>query len=360
MLINFDIRNVEVTVENNATVVNGAGNNAVKKSNTAACSINVNDDSGELNTQNIRDRSNEHLIDNTVTYGELRHMLLINPAIAAESALIAKARDAAKTEAARKAQLRQKFGSDYDVLFEKGPEKRPEKRPEKGSEGKSGEIEETEAVKAIKQRRPGAVQLRMKVPRIARIKLGDSSICEVYSNGYAIYDNGDRKTVLWAAGCGAVSYFFNVTDKEKQYLPHISEVGSDILDGQPWYKPIAIAGENYITFNIFNHPKNKSVASDINTNGVNDGEEVNSRSAAWACGSHYDNPEEALLKKEAAEMVRLKVNGLTNKQSTAIKLHYFDGYTQKEAAAKLNITQSSFCEREKNAKNTLLENLQAN
>ena len=54
---------------------------------------------------------------------------------------------------------------------------------------------------------------------IARIKIGPDGVCEVYSNGYAIYDNGNRKTVVWVPDCGNATYYFGaLKDKEKEVV----------------------------------------------------------------------------------------------------------------------------------------------
>ena len=75
------------------------------------------------------------------------------------------------------------------------------------------------------------MQLRTSVPRIARIQIGADSLCEVFSNGYAVYDNGDRKTVLWVPDCGTYTYYFGqLRDNEKQYLKEM-----EVLDMDPAY-----------------------------------------------------------------------------------------------------------------------------
>ena len=80
------------------------------------------------------------------------------------------------------------------------------------------------------KRRPGAIQLRLSVPCIGRYELDGQIRCEVFANGYAIYDNGSRKTVLWVPNCGSVTYFFTkLRDNEKAYQCETDVVGEDVL-----------------------------------------------------------------------------------------------------------------------------------
>ena len=72
---------------------------------------------------------------------------------------------------------------------------------------------DNELVKA--KRCPGSEQLRSGHELIARIAVGEAT-CEVYENGYAVFDNGDRKTVVWVPDCPkAARYYYPATYDEK-------------------------------------------------------------------------------------------------------------------------------------------------
>ena len=72
---------------------------------------------------------------------------------------------------------------------------------------------DTELVKA--KRCPGSEQLRSGHMLIAQITVGEAT-CEVYENGYAVFDNGDRKTVVWVPDCPkAAKYYYPATYDEK-------------------------------------------------------------------------------------------------------------------------------------------------
>ena len=127
------------------------------------------------------DRTNEVLIDNTTSFFELIEILRRKP----EAADAAKAEAAEKEREAKEARLRRIFGEDYEAVVTA--------------------TDHSEGMPAKESRRPGAVQLRKYEPRIARIELSGDGVCEVFSNGYAIYDNGDRKTVLWVPDLHIIS-----------------------------------------------------------------------------------------------------------------------------------------------------------
>ena len=254
------------------------------------------------------DRTNEVLIDNSTSFAELMGILSSRPE--ANAAAEYEAEEKAKENEEKR--LRRKYGEDYADVVGKDRAAALEKYG----------------------RRPGPVQLRTYIPMIARIKIGPDGVCEVFSNGYAIYDNGNRKTVVWVPDCGSTTYYFGaLKDKEKEYLKQKDEVGEDILGPAPWYNAVLIAGEDSIQYNM-DHPKSKGTASDSE-----DPEEWEKKgNYRWACGAHFESPEEAYLKKEAAEERR---KALTEKQKEAYDLYYEKGYTMEEIGNALGISQKA-------------------
>lgn len=119
------------------------------------------------------------LISNEATFNELMHILITRPEV-----LTAAANEADdRADAVKEAKLRKSYGDDYELI-----------------------VGHPHMEKA--KRRPGAIQLRENFPCIARTEIGRGGACEVYSNGYAIYDNGDRRTVLWVPDCSTTTYYF--------------------------------------------------------------------------------------------------------------------------------------------------------
>ena len=290
------------------------------------------------NTQEIPtpiDHSKDVLLDNATTFKELLRVLARNPEFAITGQLEAEEQEQER----REAKLREALGEDYAWVVEKN---------EIESDAEAGEMK---VEKQKPKRRPGARQLRQGYPRVAMIEIGKNARVEVFNNGYAIYDNGNRRVVLWAPDCGsAVYYFTGLRDNEKEYLSQKEEIGLDILGDLPWYHALMIAGENRIEYNM-DHPKSKGNTSDFDAN-----DDV-TPATHWVGACHFDSPEEAYLKKEAAEEVRKRVRQLKPKQRDAIQLCYFDELTQEEAAQKLKISQSTVSERVGNGEKALSESL---
>lgn len=189
-----------------------------------------------------------------------------------------------------------------------------------------GPSAEDELEAALKKyaRRPGSNQLRTSVPKIAEKKDGSCSRCEVFSNGYAIYDNGDRKTVLWVPDCSSFTYQFTaLKDSELEYQKQESNIDEEMLGSLPWHCALMLAGEESIERNL-SHLRSKGTVSDF------DEEEWNSVFPAthWTCGAHFDGPEEAYLKKEAAETRRALFN--SGRVHDIYCLYYEEGYNQRE------------------------------
>lgn len=250
----------------------------------------------------IVDHSNDVLIGNDATFNELMRVLASRPEAVAASQVEAAKKAAEEIEAKK----RQAYGDDYSLIV-----------------GKKSKKKETH--------RPGTAQLREFFPCVASIAIGDKGKCEVYSNGYAVYDNGNRRVVIWVPDCSSVTYYFGKLKKnEKEYMNEQDEISEDELGGYPWHIAIVIAGENRIEFNM-DHPKSAGTTSEFD-----DKEEKIEAAPSWCCGSHFDSPEEAYLKKEAEEERR---NAMTEKQREVYDLYYKQGYNRAEIARKLGVSE---------------------
>ena len=204
------------------------------------------------------------------------------------------------------------------------------------------------------KRRPSCEQLRKQYAPIAR-KTTRETCCEAFENGYAVFDNGDRKTVIWIPDCPkAARYYYPATydekckekrrrmawweeeDEEDEYSRIITETepGEDRLDEEAladmnWYLAVAIAGENQIEQNL-EHPLSAENRSDEYI------EEYSARRYSWHCGTRFQTPEEAILEKEEREE---RCAGLTEKQKEVYLLYYEEGYTEEAIAVILNVSQ---------------------
>lgn len=277
-------------------------------------------------------RTEEDLIPNDTTFNELLAILRANP----RNAVAAQIEAEEQEREAKEAQLREELGDAYDVVFE--------------SESGDGYDKVAEQVAKFyrPKRRPGAIQLRAGERRIAKLGLG-SGLCEVFANGYAIYDNGDRKTVIWVESCGTATYYFTpLRDNELQYMSQKEYIGLDVLGDEPWYTAIIMRGEEQIISNM-EHPKSKGTASD--SDDPSDWEDKGNY--RWSAGAHFDSPEVAYLKKEAREE-RRKL--LTDKQWEAYVMYFEDGLNQYEIANILEISVPAVSDRLSNVEKTFEKN----
>ena len=247
------------------------------------------------------------------TLNELLEVLGSNPEVLASAANEA----ADKADEENEARLHALYGDDYKQLADRRDHLH------------------------IRKRRPGAIRLRRIGSRIAKRDLGNEGMCEVFSNGYAIYDNGDRRTVLWVPDCTKRTYFFGkLNDNQKDYLRETDEIGEDVLGPCPWYMALILAGEHCIEANMA-HPKSVGAAS------IFDQAECDVEKAyRWVGGARFENPEEAYLRKEAAEERR---KALTEKQWGVYVMRYEMGMKQPEIAVRLGSSQQSISKIEKYA-----------
>ena len=265
-------------------------------------------------TQTPIDHSKDVLLDNSTTFNELLRVLARNPEVSIAGQLEAEQKEQEK----REARLREAFGEDYAWVVEKN---------DIVSDVEAGEMKTD---KQKPKRRPGARQLRQGYPRVAMIEIGKNARVEVFNNGYAIYDNGNRRVVLWAPDCGsAVYYFTGLRDNEKEYLSQKEEIGLDILGELPWYHALMIAGENRIEYNM-DHPKSRGNTSDFD---LEDDDVI--PATHWVGAYHFESPEEAYLKKEAAEERR---KALTEKQKMTYVMYFEQEHTMEEIAKADNVS----------------------
>jgi hypothetical protein len=271
------------------------------------------------------DHSKDVLISNDTTFAELIRILMQNP----ETTRAAQVEAAEREKEEREKRLRDLLGDDYELVYGKS-----EVQQKKCVQPGGTQPESAHDPLKKSSRRPGAVQLRNNYRRIATIDLDGGSI-EVFTCGYGIVDNGDRKTVVWVPDCGSVTYCFTpLKDSERQYMSQTSEIGEDQMGRLPWYYAILIAGENQIAANL-DHPKAARSNSDFDQDNVKP-------AYWWVGGAHIDTPEEAYLKKEAAEE---RKKALTEKQKAVYEMYFELGMTEVEIARECQISRRAVRDR---------------
>ena len=139
-----------------------------------------------------------------------------------------------------------------------------------------------------------------------------------------------------------------------EYQNEKETIGEDVLGPLPWYMALAIAGENQIEANL-ERPKSYGTSSDSD-----DDDEPLKPATHWVAGTRFDNPEDALLRKENIQEVRAIIPKLTKKQQEAYRLCYEEGMTLEEAGNFLGIDVSAIWYRldgmKKSMKNKIKKN----
>ncbi len=167
--------------------------------------------------------------------------------------------------------------------------------------------------------------------------------CTVYRNGWAIYDNGSGCTVVWLPDCLHFTYSF-VEAQAGEDLAGAQEYAlpEGLLASQPWPVAVTLVGDHRVEANLLNRKgsrKGTRYAADI-LYGSGEGEDIlDDRVLADLAGAGAykgENPESVYIRKE---MLRERLAAMTEKQRRAFILCTVYGFTQKEAAAKLGITQ---------------------
>ena len=321
--------------------------NNIKNTTTANITTNGNVTVDVMNTSATPiDRTKEVLISNDTTFSELLSILTHNP----EMLNAAKLETAEEERREKEEKLRKAYGEDYEY-----PEEM-ETTDDLSADTDIHGYKETDDSKVgthflVKApRRPGAVYLRTYVPLLARLEHEQGGIIEVFNNGYCIYDNGNRKTVVWILDCGNYTYYFNpLRDNEREYLSQKDELGEDFLGSLPWYHAVMLRGEDQIWKNS-EHLKSKRTMSDAD-------EDIDVDVAAdyyWCSGGHIETPEEYVMR---IEMENERRAALTEKQREVYVLYYEQGMTEEMIASYLGISRSSVKNRLGYARKKFKENI---
>lgn len=170
-------------------------------------------------------------------------------------------------------------------------------------------------------------------------ELSDTNIgCIVYSNGFAVYDNGSGRTVLWLPDCTSFTYVFTRPKAaEEGKLPYKEQISDETLESLSWFTAVMLIGDHRVESNILNRKSSRkgSRAYDVDDCGDKCGkieaaiEDSYMEKFFWAEGRFGENPLDALIREERYnEMLEV----LTDKQRTAFRLYYKEGYTQQQIA----------------------------
>ena len=174
----------------------------------------------------------------------------------------------------------------------------------------------------------GAVSKADKTPtsKALREEAGDpiatDECCKVYANGYAVYDNGFGRTVVWVPACTSFTYYFDkMKDSEKGgEIKESIELPEGFLETQPWPIAISLIGDHRVEQNSMNRRQGgRKGTKDYNAddNGDKDGdaedavEQSYQKEYNWREDQIGEDPETIYIRKETR---REMLDSMTEKQ----------------------------------------------
>ena len=175
--------------------------------------------------------------------------------------------------------------------------------------------------------------------------------CLLYDSGYAVYDNGSGRTVMWLPDCVSFTYYFDEsTDAEKGVIPDKDILPEGMLESLPWIMAVTLIGEHRIEANSMTRSGSRSGTKDYDAddNGDKDGDTENAvdksfeKEYVWREDRIGENPEAIFIRKETR---REMLESMTDKQREVFILYYYDGFKQRQIAEMLGISRDSVNDR---------------
>lgn len=171
--------------------------------------------------------------------------------------------------------------------------------------------------------------------------------CVAYSNGYAVYDNGIGRTVLWVPDCTSFTYSFNkMKSKERNNeMKESIDLPKELLESQPWSIGITLIGEHRIENLVMrrksNRKKSRSLIRGDNEEReamvqMEEQDDLLVKELFLREDQIGEDPEAIYIRKETQ---RRTLDSMTEKQRQAFILYYKYGYTQQEIADIVMIAQ---------------------
>ena len=183
--------------------------------------------------------------------------------------------------------------------------------------------------------------------------IAEDDRCQVYANGYGVYDNGSGRTVVWVPSCVAFTYRFDPM-KESEKGGEIKEtfdMPEGFLESQPWPIALTLIGDHRVEQNSMNRRQGgRKGTKDYNAddNGDRDGdaeeavEDSYRNEYTWREDQIGEDPETIYIRKETR---REMLESMTDKQREVFILYFHYGYRQQEIADMIGISKQSVNER---------------
>ena len=175
----------------------------------------------------------------------------------------------------------------------------------------------------------------------------------VYANGYAVYNNGSGRTVVWVPDCVSFTYHFNpLKPNEKTYgISETYDLPKGFLESQPWMLALTLVGDHRVEQNSMNRRQGgRKGTRDYNAdeNGDKDGdaeeavEDSYENEYSWREAQIGEDPESIYIRKETR---REMLERMTKKQREVFIFYYYYGYKQQEIADMLGTARTTIMHR---------------
>lgn len=171
----------------------------------------------------------------------------------------------------------------------------------------------------------------------------------VYANGYAVYDNGSGRTVVWVPSCTTFTYYFDpMKESEKGgEIKQSIDLPEGFLESQPWVLALTLIGDHRVEQNSMNRRMGGRKGTkdyDAEDNGDKDGDAEDAVEKSyrneynWREDRIGEDPLTIYIRKETR---REMLESMTPEQREVFILYFQYGYKQREIADMLGIDRSS-------------------
>lgn len=173
--------------------------------------------------------------------------------------------------------------------------------------------------------------------------IADTNGCTLFRNGFAIYQNGTGRTVVWLPDCTNFTFYFNkLKDSEKDTFRETCELPKGFLESQPWIIAVTLIGDHRIESNSMNRTGSRKDTADFSSKDNGDKDDAIEKAMAdpfrrafnWYDGRIGENPQDAVERRETREEM---LAAMTDKQREVFIMYYRDGVSQRQIAAMLGV-----------------------